>query len=400
MSAAHPEPREQRPSDTRVGSVGLAAATRQLLPVMAFVVFPVLVLGGVIATIALTETNAVAFWDFHAFWGAGQAVIHGQSPYPPPSSAVLAHEDSFVYPAPAAVAMVPFALIPYKISATLFALLLIACVPVSLRLVGVRDRRCYGIALLSAPMMNAVAVDAVSPVLLLGLALLWRYRDRMWPAACTLAALVVLKLFLWPFLLWFAFTRRLKTGLLALVLIGASSLLSWAVIGFDGLRQYPDTLRILSGLLEGKGYSLIALALSLGASREVAQALPWVVGGVALAMIMLRGRQPGADVWTFVVATGTAFALSPIAWLHYFVLLYVPIAIARPRLSWLWALPLVLWVVRGQSIQPVIWHHTARAKDLADTARIGHWPQIVYCLGVATVVFLLSARARPRRVTT
>ena len=51
---------------------------------------------------------------------------------------------------------------------------------------------------------------------------------------------------------------------------------------------------------------------------------------------------PGADAWTFIVAIGAAFALSPIVWLHYFVLLYIPIAIVRPRLSWLWALPLAL----------------------------------------------------------
>ena len=30
-------------------------------------------------------------------------------------------------------------------------------------------------------------------------------------------------------------------------------------------------------------------------------------------------------------------------WLHYLVLLYVPIALARPRLSGLWLLPLALW---------------------------------------------------------
>ena len=62
--------------------------------------------------------NPDAYWDFHTFWRAGNAVLHGVSPYPPARASVLAHENSFVYPAPAALAMVPFALLPFNVSAT------------------------------------------------------------------------------------------------------------------------------------------------------------------------------------------------------------------------------------------------------------------------------------------
>jgi hypothetical protein len=43
---------------------------------------------------------------------------------------------------------------------------------------------------------------------------------------------------------------------------------------------------------------------------------------------------------TFALAAG--FVLTPILWLHYLVLLVVPIALARPRLSALWFVPLAL----------------------------------------------------------
>jgi hypothetical protein len=36
--------------------------------------------------------------------------------------------------------------------------------------------------------------------------------------------------------------------------------------------------------------------------------------------------------------------LSPIVWLHYLVLLFVPVAILRPKLSWPWLVPVLLWV--------------------------------------------------------
>ena len=275
MSEAGSDSAPHAPGKSAIGGSGLLVAARRLIPFLCFR-RPA---GAIPArsrssSHGATSQRNVAFWDFHAFWRAGHAVLHGRSPYPPASAAVLAHEKSFVYPAPAAVAMVPFALLPYRLAATLFALVLVASIPIGLRLVGVRDWRCYGVALVSAPFANSLAVAAVSPILALGLALVWRYRDRMAPAACAVAALVVLKLFLWPLLLWFAFTRRLTTAVVAVALIAVTSLVSWAAIGFDGFRAYPDVLRILTRLLEGKGYTLVALGLSLGAGRDpVAEAL-------------------------------------------------------------------------------------------------------------------------------
>ena len=42
-------------------------------------------------------------------------------------------------------------------------------------------------------------------------------------------------------------------------------------------------------------------------------------------------------------AVAATLALSPIVWLHYLVLLLVPLAIARPRFSIVWLLPVLLW---------------------------------------------------------
>src|SRR5207245_1182995 len=57
--------------------------------------------------------------DFLSFWQAGRSVLHGQSPYPALSSLPsVAHSLTFapfVYPAPAAYWMVPFALLPFAV---------------------------------------------------------------------------------------------------------------------------------------------------------------------------------------------------------------------------------------------------------------------------------------------
>jgi hypothetical protein len=397
MNAIGARRRAGRSHGAEVERNGLFRALGRIVSLVVFAVIPAAVLIALIAHGAGAPA-ATSFWDFHAFWDAGRAVIHGRTPYPPASDTVLGREGSFVYPAPAAVAMVPLALLPYEVAATLFALALVGSIVLALRLVGVRDWRCYGLALLSAPVVTGVNVDAVSPILLLGLALVWRFRDRVVPAAFALAGLVVLKLFLWPLLLWCALTRRVATALMAGAIITVVTIAAWAGIGFDGLRAYPDVLRILTRLLEGKSYSLVALGLSLGANRELAQALSLLVGAAALAAVAIRGRRTSTDAWTFAVATGAVLALTPIAWLHYFVLLYVPIAIVRPRLSWLWATPLAFWVLSGQSVQPPLWDKQVSAADLARTAPVGHWWTILYAVVVVAGILAIVARsAEPAR---
>jgi Glycosyltransferase family 87 len=370
---------------------GLGAAFRRLAPVVVFVVLPGLLLTAAIVHSLGSSTPDRAFFDFHAFWNAGKDVLHGRSPYPPADPGVLAHERSFVYPAPAAVAMAPFALLPFKVSATIFALLIVASVPAALWIVGVRDWRCFGIALLSQPVTSSVLLDAVSGLLAVGLAVAWRCRDRALPAAVALAFVIVLKVFLWPFLLWFAFTRRLRVAVVAVGLIAAVTLASWAIVGLDSLRSYPHLLRVLTSLLEGKGYSLVALGLALGASSEAARAAAFGIGAAALALVALRGRRAGADEWGFAVTLGAAYALSPIVWPHYFILLFVPIAIARPSLSWLWALPLPLWIVGAESTYPPIWRSANIDRDPALSPRIGHLPLIAYAVTIVVLTLSLAA---------
>src|SRR5947208_12683314 len=63
-----------------------------------------------------------------------------------------------------------------------------------------------------------------------------------------------------------------------------------------------------------------------------------------VAAVVLAGRGPDGDRRSFVVAVAGALFATPVLWLHYLVLLFVPIALARPRLSALWLAPLAFWV--------------------------------------------------------
>src|SRR5205085_5854366 len=129
-------------------------------------------------------------FDLHVLWKAGHEIVSGHSPYP------------FVYPAPAAIFMVPFGALPWKVAVVAFSLVLIGTAMLTLRLLGVRDWRCYALALGALPGTAAVTLGAFSWLLALCAAAAWRYRERRIVVAFAIACAVVSKLFLWPLVVW------------------------------------------------------------------------------------------------------------------------------------------------------------------------------------------------------
>lgn len=276
-------------------------------------------------------------WDLRAFVDGGQAFLHHRSPYPVASLSALTSQDNFVYPLPVAALFAPLALLPYPVLVGLFLGLSTACIVLTLQILNVRDRLCYAAALLALPAQYAVKLGTISPLLALGLALLWRYRDRRAIAATALAALVVAKLFLWPLAVWLIATRRVKTTVAGAAAAIAAVLLALVPAGYGAAtyRDYPRLLHLLSAFESGWSFSVVGFGRALGLPLSESIGLAFVLGGVLLLGVLALGRQ-GREFDSFRVAIAAAFALSPIVWPHYFVLLLVPLAIATPRFSLVW----------------------------------------------------------------
>jgi hypothetical protein len=292
-------------------------------------------------------------FDYKPLWEASRHVLQGASPYPPPHAWALHNEQQFVYPPIAALLAAPLAAFPFGVAAALLAGLELVATGLTLRVLGVRDWRCYGITLLWYPVLQNVLIGSITSLLALGLALAWRYRDNQRVAAPVVAALIGAKVFLWPLLFWLAATRRGIVALRGLALALAAVALSWAVIGFAGLTSYPQLLEVLSRLEQQKSYSAVSVGLSLGLSSGEARALAIAAGVVMLLCVVAVGRlrkeDANADRRAFILAIAAAFLLSPIVWTHYLALLVVPIAITRRTLSPLWFVPLAMWATPGQS---------------------------------------------------
>jgi len=305
---------------------------------------------------------AYAFWwelrsssrleDFGIFVSAAKAVFAGHSPYPAADPHALAHFDKFVYPPSTALLFGPFAWLPLGFAQIVMLVLGVVSVFAALRLFEVRDWRCYGIAAMSAPAVNSLALGAVTSLLLLGVAVAWRYRERPARTGLVVALTAVGKLFLWPLGLWLLMTRRFRAmryavaGAVVLVVAG------WGAIGFAGMSSYPHLLRVLSRVEEGTSYSPAAL---LHVSGSAADALTVVLAGVLVASVGLAARGADGDRRALAVAVIGSLVVTPIVWLHYFLLLFVPIALYRPRMSPLWFAPMVLWLTPSTHSHGVTW---------------------------------------------
>jgi hypothetical protein len=308
-------------------------------------VIPVVVLSFVLLGPAFSHAYMP---DFKVFWEAGRAVLAGHNPYPHANTALLAQGRSFVYPAPAAVLMVPLAWLPFSVAAALWTVVLLASIPAALLLLGVRDWRCHGAALLTIWTLNGIYVGSVSPILFLGLAALWRYRDRPLVTACLAASLVCLKVYLWPVLVWMALSGRRRAAAQAVAVSAILCVSAWALIDFHGLASYPSLLAHLASAEQAASYSPLALVLGLGVDPMAARLLVGATGGVVLwfaAAAQRRGRLGQVDSFTLCLVA--SLVLSPVVWPHYFLLLLVPVSIAHKRLSPPWLLAIASWVSPG-----------------------------------------------------
>ena len=293
--------------------------------------------------------------DFgYVFLSAANEILAGRDPYMNPDDFKGPPQAPYAYPPVLALMVTPLALLPEHVHdifvpGALFILMLIAATIAGLWLLDVHDWRCYPIALLAPVTLEGFEYGAIGPALLLLIAVAWRYRDRVPIAAAASGGAVVLKLFLWPLLIWLVLTRRLRTAVAAAVMAVGLALASWVVIGFGGIGEYPRLLRRLSDVEAENSYSVFAILRTLGISETVARLLVVALGVLVLALAWRAARSRGLselerDRRSLTLILAAALVLTPILWLHYLVLLYVPIALARPRLSALWFAPLALTV--------------------------------------------------------
>ena len=307
-------------------------------------VLPALVLISVFA--AAVGDDSVAF-DFRVFLSASHAVLHGESPYPSVAASDEVIGRSYVYPPLTALVSVPFTALSEQAAGLIVMALLAAAALAVPWVVGVRDWRCYGVLLLWPPVISGIQTGSVTLAIALLAAVGWRFRDSSALASsAAIGVTLAAKIFLWPLVVWLAATRRVGGAVSALAIGVGLLLASWAAIGFAGLVDYPSLLRRLQDAEGADSYTAYIVGLDLGLPSVVARAVWLAVGLAALACVVALARR-GDEQTAFVVAIVASLALTPIVWLHYFALLLVAVAVARPSLGVIWFVPLLMVVTPG-----------------------------------------------------
>lgn len=307
---------------------------------------------GVLPTVVLLllfieaiSDDAIAM-DFRQFYRAAETILAGDSPYLAAGEPLLPWGGPYPYPPLPALAAIPLTALPLDAAGLVVMAALVVAVFATLRVLDVRDWRCYGVALLWPPVISAIQTGNVTLWFALALAIVWRFRTTVVPVAVSLGLTLAVKFFLWPFAVWLAATRRYVAAVLALVLGAALLVASWAPLGFAGFVDYPSLLRRLEDGVGADSYTVYISALDVGVPSAVARAL-WLAVGLALLVVVVTAARRGGERTAFVVCVGACLALTPIVWLHYFALLLVAVAVARPRLGWIWLVPLLMVVTPG-----------------------------------------------------
>jgi hypothetical protein len=277
--------------------------------------------------------------DFHhEIYPQAKEMLDGLNPYPPadfdPTVA-----PNFIWPPLVAYLAAPLTVLPLGAADVVMLLLGLACMAGAVWIVGLRDWRVYGALALWPQVTGEMRVSHLTAPICLLLALAWRTRDRTAQPGLALGLATALKFFVWPLGVWLAATHRYRATFVAIGVAAASLLL---VLPYVSLDHYARSLMQLGRGFDQDSYTVFGLLVQSGTSETTARVAMWIAG---LALL--------AGTWryrSFTLAVAAALTLSPIVWLDYFAVAMVPLAIARPRLSWVWFVPLATWGLSGAGL--------------------------------------------------
>jgi hypothetical protein len=277
------------------------------------------------------------------------------------------------------VVFAPLSVVGRGLGSVFFMLLCIGFVPLTLSLLGVRDKRVYAVALLWLPIYAAWQTSNETMFLVLGLACVWRWRDRPLVSGFITGAVISLKPLLWPLFLWMLATRRWRGSATALVTGLALNLGAWALVGFGQISHYLNAASADTRAAWSTGWGVPALLGHIGFGFTAGLIVMLILSAALAAAVIHTALVQRDELRALTLTVALALISSPLLWSHYLALLLVPLALLRPRMHWVWLLPVAMWVSPlGMTV------HT--------------WQLLVSWAAAGTAFYVLLRRAEPARL--
>ena len=322
------------------------------LPVFASVTMIVMVA----ATITAAASAGTLGYDYDAYHSALQRVLSGGTLYDV-SVEFMGSSSLYFYPPTFIVLTAPLALLDQTIAVWVWTLALPIAFAASVALLPVDGRTRWLILLLGAtswPLLYAIKLGQVGPIVLLTFVVGWRWIDRPWRLGTAIAIGTAIKI--QPALLfaWALVTGRRRAVAAGLMTLALLALVATIVAGPTAWLDNATLLTRVSRPIDTPhNFSPGSIAMMAGLPQGLAWAIQianWVLVAAILVVATLRCA-PVASYMAVVIATQL---VSPILWDHYALVLLLPVAwlISRGH-RWTVVIPLATSIVFVGAIPPV-----------------------------------------------
>jgi len=313
--------------------------------------------------LVLASAGKTLGYDYTCYEGAARHLLDGQPIYDNAFSiSVGTCPGTYTYPPAFAVALVPWLLFGGA-AAGLWCVAMAACFVAGAALLPVRRDVRWLVVIVAAldwPLLYAVKLGQVEPLLFLGFAAVWRWMDRPGVVGGVAALGALIKVQPGLLAVWALATRRYRAVVMAVVVGAVAAAAATLVTGFTAWATYVDLLRALGGTLSvAHNFAPGAAAHLAGASDGVATAVQLVSVAVAAAAALAAWRwaSPVASLQVTIVVSQL---LSAPLRDHYAVLLLLPVAwlVGRGH-RWAALIPLIGWISLFADDTPSTWLATA-----------------------------------------
>jgi hypothetical protein len=298
--------------------------------------------------LVLSSAGDTLGYDYTCYAGASRHLLDGKAIYDNAFSiSVGTCPGTYTYPPAFAVALVPWLLFGGA-AAGAWCVAMAACFLAGVALLPVRRDVRWLVVIVAAidwPLLYAVKLGQVEPLLFLGFAAAWRWMDR--PAVVGVVAALGTLVKVQPALLavWALATQRYRAVAVAVGVGVGVAVAATLFTGFRAWAAYVDLLRGLGGTLSvAHNFAPGAVAHLAGASDAAASALQLasVALAAAAALAAWRWASPVASLQVTIVASQL---LSAPLRDHYAVLLLLPVAwLASRGHKWAALIPLLGWI--------------------------------------------------------
>jgi len=263
----------------------------------------------------------------------------------------------FYYPPPFVLLAAPLSVLDPALAAWIFSAILVAAFAAAVAILPLSRTIRWLVLLLggvSWPLVYAIKLGQVGPILLLTFAIGWRWMDRPWRFGVATAVGTAIKiqpafLFGWALLTGRRRAIWIGLGVLAVLAIGAT------VVAGPGSWVDQATLlaRVSKPIDTPHNFTPGRVAFEAGAGQALAWAIQianWILVALVVAWATLRG----SAVSSYLAVVIASQLVSPILWDHYALMLLLPVAWLLQRGRW-WAgfIPLATAIPFVEVIPPV-----------------------------------------------